>query len=223
MPAALLLLADSRLPTGGHAHSWGVEEAASRGRVHDVASLRAFALGRLRTAGLTDAALSAAAAFAADTEADWRGLDAEAEARTASPALRAVSRRSGRQLVRAGRAIWPHPTIDAVAGAHADGPHQAVAFGVVAHAAGVSAADAALASAHLAVAAVCTAAVRLLGLDPYAVHATAAAFAPAIEDVAAEALAAAVGPWPDLPCPAPVAAELGAERHATWEVKLFAS
>lgn len=65
LPVAALILADARLPTGAHAHSAGVEHAVSVGRVHDLESLRAFAVGRLWTAGLSDAALTAATVAAA--------------------------------------------------------------------------------------------------------------------------------------------------------------
>nr|MDQ2729078.1 urease accessory protein UreF [Actinomycetota bacterium] len=60
--ATLLLLADGRLPTGGHAHSGGMEEAVIDGRVGTVEDLRGYAQGRLATAGLVDAALAAAGA-----------------------------------------------------------------------------------------------------------------------------------------------------------------
>ncbi|MEV2265116.1 urease accessory protein UreF [Nonomuraea africana] len=59
--ATLLLLADSRLPAGGHAHSGGAEQAVRTGAVHDLTSLRAFLSGRLHTAGLVAAGLAAAA------------------------------------------------------------------------------------------------------------------------------------------------------------------
>lgn len=57
--ATLLLLADGRLPTGGHVHSGGVEEAVNDGRIRDVASLRDYVVGRLATSGRVDAALAA--------------------------------------------------------------------------------------------------------------------------------------------------------------------
>jgi len=57
---AALLLADGRLPTGGHVHSAGIESAVVDGRVHDVDTLADYVHGRLRTAGLTEAALAAA-------------------------------------------------------------------------------------------------------------------------------------------------------------------
>ena len=85
---ALMLLADGRFPTGGHAHSGGMESAVADGRVHDEDSLEAFLRGRLVTAGRVDAALAAAAAghLAEATgeerrQAVLRLLDAEAAAR----------------------------------------------------------------------------------------------------------------------------------------------
>ncbi|GAA4187784.1 urease accessory protein UreF [Microbispora amethystogenes] len=72
-PAALLLLADSRLPAGGHAHSGGVEEAVRLGTVTDVDDLARFLRGRLATAGLVTAALSAAACELAAGEPDLVG------------------------------------------------------------------------------------------------------------------------------------------------------
>jgi urease accessory protein len=63
--AALLTLADSRLPAGGHAHSGGVEEACALGLVTDEASLETFLARRLTTAGAVAASLAAAAWHAA--------------------------------------------------------------------------------------------------------------------------------------------------------------
>jgi len=59
--ATLLLLADGRLPAGGHVHSGGVEAAVADGRVNDVADLGRYLLGRLTTTGRVEAALAAAA------------------------------------------------------------------------------------------------------------------------------------------------------------------
>ncbi|MDP8970441.1 MAG: urease accessory protein, partial [Actinomycetota bacterium] len=56
LPTAALLLADGRFPSGGHAHSLGLEAAVADGRVRDLDTLGAFAAGRLATAGLCDAA-----------------------------------------------------------------------------------------------------------------------------------------------------------------------
>ena len=108
--SSTLLLADGRFPAGGHAHSGGLEPAVSAGTVHDLATLELFLRGRLRTAGLVAAALAAAACTAAcagGPEA-FAALDAEADARTPSPAQRETSRRQGRALLRAARTAWPH-------------------------------------------------------------------------------------------------------------------
>ena len=52
MRVAGVLLADARFPGGGHAHSGGLEPAATAGAVTDLATLEVFLRGRLRTAGL---------------------------------------------------------------------------------------------------------------------------------------------------------------------------
>ena len=93
LTASLLLLADSRLPAGGHAHSGGMEAATVAGLVGDEHGLEGFLRGRLATAGLASAGLAAAACrhaseVAAGAPACWAGLDAEAAARTPSPAQR---------------------------------------------------------------------------------------------------------------------------------------
>lgn len=222
--AALLLLADGRFPAGGHAHSGGVEIAVADAAVHDAASLGAFLLGRLHTQGLTQAAL--AAASTGTDRAGRGGLDAHADARHPSAVSRKISRAQGRALLRAGRAAWPHPDLDALASA-VGGPHHALALGAVAAAAGLDPRDAALAATLGAVQGPATAAVRLLGLDPYAVHRVLADLGPECEAVAehavARARAAARADWDDLPAETGPRLDIDAVRHEQWEVRLFAS
>jgi urease accessory protein len=219
IPAALLLLSDGRFPAGGHAHSGGLEVAVADGAVHDLASLETFLRGRLHTQGLVQAALAAAACSGADPGE----LDAEADARHPAPVQRRISRAQGRALLRAGRAVWPDARLEALAAAHPGGPHQAIAFGLVAAAAGVDPAGAALASALGAVSGPATAAVRLLGLDPYGVHAVLAGLAAECELVAGAAVAAASGPLEDLPAATGPRLDIDAVRHERWAVRLFAS
>src|SRR6202000_1313130 len=61
MDTAGLLLADARFPAGGHAHSGGIEPAATAGLVADLSSAEACVRGRRRTPALPAAALAAAA------------------------------------------------------------------------------------------------------------------------------------------------------------------
>ena len=210
--AALLLLADGRLPAGGHAHSGGAETAVARGLVHDAATLQLFLRGRLRTAGRV-AAGGAAAACSGRLE----GLDAELDARTPSPASRDASRAQGRALLRLARTSWPSAT-------YADlpvAPHHPHALGAVAAVAGCSPYEAAVAAALHAVSGPATAVVRLLGLDPYAVSAVQAGLGDEVETVARSATAevAAGG----LPATGSPLLDLLAEEHAGAPVPLFAS
>ena len=102
MNVMALLLADSRFPGGGHAHSGGLEEAAARGLVRTEADLPAFLRNRLRTAGALAAVFAAAAARPG---VDWLVLDAELDARTPSAAQRAASRAQGKATARAAKAM----------------------------------------------------------------------------------------------------------------------
>ncbi|MFE1270917.1 urease accessory protein UreF [Streptomyces sp. NPDC058757] len=217
--SALLVLADGRFPAGGHAHSGGAEAAVKAGRIRDAAGLEAFCLGRLHTTGLTAAGLAAAAALGLDPHE----LDTAADARTPSPALRAASRRLGRQLMRAARAAWPDPGLDALAAAFPRGAHQPVVLGATARAAGLGPEDAAHCAAYEAVGGPATATVRLLGLDPYRATAVLARLAPAMDEVAARATAAAREGVDALPAASAPLLDVTAEQHAAWPVRLFAS
>ncbi|MGY1652900.1 urease accessory protein UreF [Geodermatophilus sp. SYSU D01119] len=212
MTAALLTLADSRLPAGGHTHSGGVEQAIAAGLVHDPSSLAGFLLRRLQTAGRVAAGLASAACRGGDLAA----LDAEADARTPSPALRAASRQQGRGLVRVGRRAWPSPLWDALPAA----PHHPVALGVAAAAGGLTPRDAAAAAAYLSVSGPATAAQRLLAMDPLTVAAVTARLAPEIDAVAERSLRSAIG---SLPADTDPLLDLLAEVHATRGDRFFAS
>ncbi|MFJ4856776.1 urease accessory protein UreF [Streptomyces sp. NPDC088730] len=217
--AALLVLADGRFPAGGHAHSGGAEPAVEAGRVRDADDLAAFCRGRLHTTGLTAAALAAAAAHGRDPLA----LDEAADARTPSPALRAVARRLGRQLMRAARATWPSGELDALARARPRGVHQPVVLGLTARAAGLGPEDAAYCAAYEAVSGPATAVVRLLSLNPFDATAVLARLAPELDHVAGLAAAAAGGSIDELPAASAPLLDIAAEAHAARPVRLFAS
>ncbi|CAM5738585.1 urease accessory protein UreF [Streptomyces microflavus] len=217
--AALLVLADGRFPAGGHAHSGGAEPAVTQGRIRNADDLAAFCRGRLHTAGLTAAALAAAAAHGLDPLA----LDEAADARTPSPALRATARKLGRQMMRAARATWPSPELDALATARPRGAHQPVVLGLTARAAGLKSEDAAHWVAYETVSGPATAVVRLLSLDPFHATAVLARLAPELDDVAAQAAEAARRGIDALPAASAPLLDITAEAHAAWPVRLFAS
>ncbi|WP_380756641.1 urease accessory protein UreF [Saccharopolyspora rosea] len=225
---AVLALADARFPGGGHVHSGGVEEAASRGLIRDVADLREFLHGRLRAAGALQAVFAAAAAHAAARGVPgghWRELDVELDARTPSPAQREASRAQGRGTVRAGRAAWPSPVLEELLAA-TPRPHHPIVLGVLAAVAGSGPREAALAAGYLAVSGPSSAGVRLLGMDPFAVNAVVTELADDLDRIADEAAATAGAAPAELPAPGAPALDLLAEahdRHHREEVRLFAS
>jgi urease accessory protein len=243
--SAALLLADGRFPAGGHAHSGGVEAAVAAGLVDDLSTLERFLRGRLRTAGLVAAALArVACARALESRDDWVVLDAEADARTPSPAQREASRRQGRALLRAARVAWPAsralaslasssssspgegaaPSDERPAspGKGAASPHHPVVLGAAAAAAGCSPDEAALVAAYQSVTGPASAAVRLLSLDPLAVNALLARLTAEADLVARQAATPGSGSG-ELPFPSAPALDLLAEAHVRAEVRLFAS
>jgi urease accessory protein len=221
MDVVTLVLADSRFPGGGHVHSGGLEEAAARGLVTDVRSLGLFLAGRLRTAGELAAVFAAAAVKCPD----WSELDVELDARTPSPAQREASRAQGRATARAGRKAWPSPVLDSLLQA-TPRPHHAIILGALTGIAGAGPGDAALAAAYLSVSGPASAAIRLLGLDPFAVNAEVTRLAAQMRAVADRAAETAALPPADLPAPGAPGLDLLAEahvRHHKEEVRLFAS
>ena len=212
MDPRLLLLADGRFPAGGHAHSAGVEAAIAYGDVTDEEQLDRYLRARLATTGVTDAAFAAASVTATDRGA----LDAELLARILSPRLREVGMRMGRQLLRAGRRVFPDTTLDAL-----DGCQQPIVLGALVGAAGGSPHDAAIITMHHLAAAVTSAAVRLLGLDPIAVAAIQAGVAPLIDELVAPAADWAAAAPRDLPALGGALTDILGEDHGHWTARLF--
>ncbi|MER7013975.1 urease accessory UreF family protein [Saccharopolyspora sp. NPDC000359] len=225
---AVLALADSRFPGGGHVHSGGVEEAAARGLITGIGDLRGFLYGRLRAAGALQAVFAAAAAHAATRQVrsgHWRKLDVELDARTPSPAQREASRAQGKGMIRAGRAAWPSPVLAELVAANPR-PHHPIVLGVLAATAGAGPREAALVAGYLSVSGPSSAVVRLLGMDPFAVNAVVTELSDDLDRIAAEAAATAGLDPADLPAPGAPVLDLLAEahdRHHREEVRLFAS
>jgi urease accessory protein len=225
---ASLLLADSRLPTGGHAHSGGVEAAVERGLLRDESDLVLFLAGRLRGNGSVLAAVAAAGCLLAADNApvDWGCWDGAVSARTPSAAAREASRALGVTLLRTARRVWPSGALEALH--HTGRPHHPLVLGAVVAATGDGADAAALLALHHLLGGACAAAVRLLGLDPIAVAAVQARASRSAEQAAEAAVSVAreaVGQQntrrlPSTGTPLP---EVLAELHARAEVTLFAS
>lgn len=229
MNALLLLLLDSRAPAGAHHHSAGLEAAVGTGLVTGLPSLEDFCQAKLRTSAQVAAAFAAASCqlqticsersgFIPSAAAAWAELDAELDARTPSEAMRAASRQLGGGLLRLLRSLLPGADLGPKA------PHHPLALGLGIALAGGTPELAARAAALSACAAPASAAVRLLGLDPFAVQAMLARLAPGIDACAAAAArAAASGPPSSLPADGAPALDLLADYHLTAEVRLFAS
>ncbi len=207
--ATLLALADSRLPTGGHVHSGGVEEAVTSGLVVDLPTLRAFLRRRIATQGLVTASLAAAVHT---RSLSFTTADRETDARTPAPAARQASRAQGRGLARLARRVWPDDDWDALGVT----PHLAVAAGAVGTASGMTPHHTALSVVYTTMTGSATAAQRLLALDPGDV-ATAtfelSAMCDQIAEMACKELADLSDPLLDVL----------AQRHSERERPLFAS
>jgi urease accessory protein len=229
MNALLLLLLDSRAPAGAHHHSGGMEAAVMTGLVTDLDSADDFCRTKLLTSARVSAAFAAASARLFRTE---RGgvparlplLDTEYEARIPSEATRSASRQLGRGLSRLLRSVILEADLaTAFAGCAGPAPHQPLVLGAGVALAGGDEELAARAAALGACAGPASAAVRLLGLDPFAVQAMLARLAPEVDQCAAMAAEAAAGPPCSLPADGAPALDLLADYHLTAEVRLFAS
>jgi len=234
MNALLLLLLDSRAPAGAHHHSGGMEAAVATGLVTDLTGLEDFCRAKLRTSAWVGAAFAAAASRLQSSDPGrnglgafqerWASLDAEFEARTPSEAARAASRQLGGGLLRLLRAALPEADlVTPWVRCRGPAPHHPLVLGAGVALAGGAPGLAARAAALAACAAPASAAVRLLGLDPFAVQAMLARLAPGIDECATAAARRAGQPPPCLPAEGAPALDLLADYHRTMEVRLFAS
>lgn len=144
--------------------------------------------------------------------ATWAELDAELDARTPSQAQRDASRVQGRGTLRAVRAAWPSPVLDALVAVDPR-PHHSLLVGAVIGLAGDGPAEAARCLGYLAVSGPAAAAVRLLGLDPFAVNAALVRLGPDLDDLVHVAQETAHGPAADLPAPSAPVLDLMAQSH----------
>jgi urease accessory protein len=196
---SLLHFADSAFPTGGYAHSFGLERYCQAGIVRDRSGLERFLLTQLEgTGGPCDATAATGAVRAlgrADLEA-CRRLDEALEAMKVVKEFREGSRQMGRQTLRVSAALTGDQRLGAyledVNARRAPG-HHAVAFGMVAGTLGWEAEAAATALLYSTTALLVGAALRLLPMGQLDGQAVLWGLHPVIERVAREAAERAPG------------------------------
>ncbi|SKC48976.1 urease accessory protein UreF [Krasilnikoviella flava] len=186
-----LLLADARLPGGGHAHSASLEPALRGGMAP--ADVPAWMVGRATTVSLVEAGTAVVTArllagAGPVTAADAGGPDDRVDgvvrawaARTPSPALREASRLLGRGYLRVARTLWPGSAAvrvvarhDAAARRAPGAPHgtgtppRAVVLGAICAAAGMPPADVVRLTVYDDAQTAASALLKLEPLDPLA-------------------------------------------------------
>lgn len=219
---AALLLADGRLPTGGHAHSAGLEPALAAGmpsdRVPDYVHARLVTVGRVEAAATVLSHRWARAlepgAGGPEQSGGLANIQDELLARTPSAPLRDASGQLGRGLTRLVARLWPRAPAAAALQAIAGAPQRPVALGVATALAGTDELQAARICLYDDAQSVASAALKLLPVDPidpvgWLLDATST-----LEQVAAEAMQ--VSGAADLPATtAPLVEQWSLSHHLT--------
>jgi urease accessory protein len=199
---APLLLADGRLPTGGHAHSAGLEPALAAGmppaQVPDYLRARLLTVGRVeaaatvlshRAARRMEAAGGAGSASGPSGASSLAQIQAELLARTPSAPLREASGMLGRGLARLVCRTWPDATATAALAALVEPPQRPLALGVATALGGMDETQAARACLYDDAQSVASAALKLLPVDPLDPVGWLLAAASTIDEMTAEAVA----------------------------------
>jgi len=127
---AAMLLADARLPSGGHAHSAGVEPAHMAGV--GAPQLAALLRGRASTTTLVEAGTAVAARHSRVTGGDLDAVEAAWAARTPSRAQRDAARLLARGYLRVGGELLPGDEVIDAWRARATPPPRPCVLGVIA-------------------------------------------------------------------------------------------
>jgi urease accessory protein len=222
---SLLHFADSAFPTGGYAHSFGLEHYCQAGIVRDREGLERFLLAQLEGAAGPCDATAVAGTLRALTRDDLdacRRLDESLEAMKVVKTFREGSRQMGRQTLRVAATLIGEPRLagylDAVNARRAPG-HHAVAFGLTAGALGWEAEPAATAFLYSTTALLVGAALRLLPMGQLEGQEVLWRLHPVIARVAREA---AVRPPADLWSFTP-GLDIQGMLHGRLEARLFRS
>ncbi len=211
-----MLLADGRLPTGGHAHSSGGLEPALAGGLLQ-SQVPDFIRGRLETVGLVEAAATVVTrrwAVSEGSAGELEDISRELLARTPSAPLREASIQLGRGLARLASRLWPqHPAVQMLM-ALPGHPMRPLALGVFTAVSGMDDLQAARSCLYDDAQTVASAALKLLPVDPAEpVEWLLRAAPPTIETVAAAAVA--VEGVADIPATTgPLVEQWSLEHHA---------
>lgn len=207
-----MMLADGRLPTGGHTQSGGLEPAVRAG-VTDVAG---YARDRLRTIALVEAGTAVVARAFALAGKPLEPVETAWNARTASQALRSASRRQGRAYVRLAARLWPDVLEHLRPDSEVPRP---VVVGAVAACAGLSADQTARLVGYEDAQTVVAASLKLLPVDPAEAAGWLVSLYADIERLVA--IAAPLAVPDDIPaCGAPLI-DTFAQAHVTERMRLF--
>ncbi len=166
----LLQLADSAFPTGGFAHSSGLEAAAAAGLARGEEGTRRFLEGSVAQCGR-----GALPFVNAAYEGRWVEADVRCDAFLVAHVSRRASLAQGRALLDTAQRVFP--AAKAVAMPH---EHQAPVFGAVGAALGLSIEETSAAFLHVSTRGVASAAVRLGLVGPYAAQRLLADLAPVL-------------------------------------------
>jgi urease accessory protein len=222
---SLLHFGDSAFPTGGYAHSFGLETYCQAGLVRGREDLERFLLAQLEgSVGPCDAT-AAVGTLRAATRQDLgacHDIDETLEAMKPVREFREASRQMGRQTLRVAAALTEDTRLVGYAGdverSLAPG-HHAVAYGLAAAALGWTGEAAATAFLYSSTALLVGAALRLLSMGQLEGQRVLWSLHPVIERVARDAATRDVGElWSFAP-----GIELAGIRHATLEMRLFRS
>ncbi len=214
-----LMLADARLPTGGHTQSAGLEPAVLAGLGADgnkPGEIEEYARDRLRTVTRVEAGAAVVARYLALSGLGVTPVERAWAARTPSQALRAASRRQGRAYLRLAGRVWP----DVLEHLPSDGEiARPVVVGVVGAVTGLSAVQTARLIGYEDAQTVVAASLKLLPVDPAEAACWLTALHPEIEELA-DTVRGLTGPGEIPACGAPMVDVFG-QKHAAERMRLF--
>lgn len=212
-PLLAMLLADARLPVGGHTVSNGLEPALARDDL-SAAGIPDYLRTRLRTVARVEAATAVVARsmVAEGRSAQLAEVEEAWAARTPSQEMRATSATLGRGLLRLVGRLWSLPTLP-------ERCSHGVVLGATAAVAGLPADTLARLVGYDDVQTVAAAALKLLPLDPADPVAWVHDVLPDIDRLAAE-VAGLTEPG-DIPASGAPQIEAWAQAHAHTTRRLF--